>query len=302
MTRIKIKGSNICYPLFFGYKQGLSHQSRIYNTTLYFGGILLDSKNMTVAQITQLLSNNDVPIDIIHALKQDSRISVCRLLTKWQQRQQNLLLEKERIQGLYEQERLLKSCGYDFIAGVDEAGRGPLAGPVVVGAVILPLGFHLPMINDSKKLSAKQREELYDIIKEVAIDVQRAVIDIEMIDRINIYQATIFGMYSAIEKLSPQPHAVLIDAVPLPELTMPSVSLIGGDAISASIGAASIIAKVERDRIMLKLDEEFPQYGFAKHKGYGTAEHIRALQQYGPCPIHRQSFEPIKSWEKKNHG
>lgn len=257
---------------------------------------------MTVAQITQLLGSNDVSIDIINHLKQDSRISVGRLLMKWQQRQENLVMEKERIQGLYAQERLLKSCGYDLIAGVDEAGRGPLAGPVVVGAVILPLGFHLPLINDSKKLSAKQREELYHVIKEVAIDVQYAVIDIETIDHVNIYQATILGMYRTIEQLSPKPHAVLIDAVPLPDLTMPSVSLIGGDAISASIGAASIIAKVERDRIMLQLDEEFPQYGFAKHKGYGTAEHLKALQQYGPCSVHRQSFEPIKSWKQNHHG
>ncbi|WP_378955641.1 ribonuclease HII [Pelosinus sp. sgz500959] len=256
---------------------------------------------MTVTQITQLLGSNDVSIDIINDLKQDSRISVSRLLMKWEQRQEKLLLEKERIQGLYEQERLLKNCGYDLIAGVDEAGRGPLAGPVVVGAVILPLGFHLPLINDSKKLSAKQREELYDVIKEVAIDVQSTVIDIETIDHVNIYQATILGMYRTIGQFSPQPHAVLIDAVPLPDLAMPSVSLIGGDAISASIGAASIIAKVERDRLMLKLDEEYPQYGFAKHKGYGTAEHMRALQQYGPCPIHRKSFEPIKSWKTTNH-
>lgn len=261
----------------------------------------MDSRSMTVAQITQLLSSNDVSIDIINNLKEDSRVSVNRLLMKWQQKQDNILLEKERIQGLYAQERLLESCGYELIAGVDEAGRGPLAGPVVVGAVILPLGIHLPHINDSKKLSAKQRDYLYDVIKEVAIAVRYTVIDIETIDRINIYQATISGMYSAIEQLSPQPHAVLIDAVPLPDLAMPSVSLIGGDAISASIGAASIIAKVERDRMMLKYDEEFPQYGFAKHKGYGTAEHIKALQQYGPSPIHRQSFEPIKSWNENNH-
>ena len=108
-------------------------------------------------------------------------------------------------------------------------------------------------------------------------------------------------MYQVIEQLIPEPQAVLIDAVPLPDLTMPSVSLIGGDAISASIGAASIIAKVERDRIMLEMDQQFPEYGFAKHKGYGTAEHIKALQQYGPCPIHRQSFEPIKSWGKNRY-
>jgi len=254
---------------------------------------------MTVAQIAQLLGQNDVSADIIDRLKQDSRISVSRLVAKWQQKQQTLLLDAERIQKLYEQERLLKNSGYDLIAGVDEAGRGPLAGPVVIGAVILPLGCHLPLLNDSKKLSAKQREELYHMIKEVAISVQHVVIEKDVIDSVNIYQATILGMYQVIKRLIPEPQAVLIDAVPLPELTMPSVSLIGGDAISASIGAASIIAKVERDRIMLELDQQFPQYGFAKHKGYGTTEHIKALQQYGPCPIHRQSFEPIKSWGKK---
>jgi len=255
---------------------------------------------MTVAQITQLLAQTELSTHIITSLKQDSRVSVTRLVARWQQQQQNLLLEKKRIQSLYAQERLLVSCGYNLIAGVDEAGRGPLAGPVVVGAVILPMGCHLPFINDSKKLSAKQREELYDLIKTVAIAVQYAVIDREIIDEVNIYQATIIGMYTAIHQLSPQPEAVLIDAVPLPDLAMPSVSLIGGDAISASIGAASIIAKVERDRIMLKLDEQFPHYGFAKHKGYGTAEHMKAIQQYGPCPMHRLSFEPIKSWKKTN--
>lgn len=253
---------------------------------------------MTVAQITQLLAQHDIAIPIINSLKQDPRVSVTRQLEKWQQQQQHLLLEKQRIQRLYKQERLLVRCGYNLIAGVDEAGRGPLAGPVVVGAVILPMGYHLPCINDSKKLSAKQREKLYHLIKEVAIAVQYVVIDRETIDQVNIYQATILGMYTAIQQLVPQPDAVLIDAVPLPDLAMPSVSLIGGDAISASIGAASIIAKVERDRIMLELDEKFPQYGFAKHKGYGTAEHMKALAQYGPCPMHRQSFEPIKSWKK----
>jgi len=258
----------------------------------------LDICSLTVTQITQLLAQQDVSMDIINSLKQDSRVSVTRLLVKWQQQQQNLLLEQQRIHTLYEQERLLVSCGYNLIAGVDEAGRGPLAGPVVVGAVILPMACHLPLINDSKKLSAKQREELYHRIQEVAIDVQYAVIDRETIDHLNIYQATILGMYTAIHQLAPQPDAVLIDAVPLPELPMPSVSLIGGDAISASIGAASIIAKVERDRIMLKLDEEFPHYGFAKHKGYGTAQHMKAIAEYGPCPMHRQSFEPIKSWIK----
>ena len=257
---------------------------------------------MTIAQITELLAQKNVSMEFINSLKQDPRISVGRLLAKWQQKQENELREQQRIQNLYAQERLLESCGYQLIAGVDEAGRGPLAGPLVVGAVILPIGCHLPFINDSKKLSAQQRDKLYDQIKEVAIVAKSVIIDIDTIDHLNIYQATIFGMYQALEGLSPQqPQAALIDAVPLPNLLIPSVSLIRGDAISASIAAASIIAKAERDRIMLKLDEEFPNYGFAKHKGYGTGEHMKALQQYGPCSVHRQSFEPIKSWGKTNH-
>lgn len=257
---------------------------------------ILNVEQMTVVEIAKLLEENNLSITIINSLKQDSRVSVSRLFTKWQKRQEQNLLEKQRIQGLYKQERMLTAKGYNLIAGVDEAGRGPLAGPLVVGAVILPIGCHLPSINDSKKLSAKQREYLYHEIKEVAISVQHIVIDIDVIDHLNIYNATISGMYEAINELHQRPHAVLIDAVPLPDLEMHSLSLIGGDAISASIGAASIIAKVERDNLMREYDKQFPQYGFAKHKGYGTAEHLKALQQYGPCPIHRRSFEPIKSW------
>lgn len=256
---------------------------------------------MTVTQITELLSTQHITMELINSLKQDPRISVGRLLARWQQKQENELHEYQRVQNLYEQERLLESSGYQLIAGVDEAGRGPLAGPLVVGAVILPIGCHLPLINDSKKLSAQQRDKLYDQIKEVAIVAESVIIDIDTIDHLNIYQATIFGMYQALERLSPKPQAALIDAVPLPDLIIPSVSLIRGDAISASIAAASIIAKVERDRIMLELDEQFPNYGFAKHKGYGTGQHMKALQEYGPCSVHRQSFEPIKSWGKNNH-
>lgn len=258
----------------------------------------MNVEQMTVAQISNILEQNNVSPSMINRLKQDPRVSISRLLEKWQKNQEKTLLEQQRIQSLYEQERKLVNKGYNFIAGVDEAGRGPLAGPLVVGAVILPIGCHIPLINDSKKLSAKQREELYYIIKEVAIGVQHKVIDIDIIDNLNIYKATVFGMYSVINELLPQPQSVLIDAVPLPDLAMHSLSLIGGDAISASIGAASIIAKVERDNLMLEFDKQFPEYGFAKHKGYGTPEHLKALQQYGPCPIHRKSFEPIKSWEK----
>lgn len=271
----------------------------LYLIYMSIGGLrIVNVEQMTVVEITKLLEQNNLSLAIISSLKQDSRVSVSRLLAKWQKKQDQALLEQQRIQSLYNQERILADKGYSLIAGVDEAGRGPLAGPLVIGAVILPLGCHLPSINDSKKLSAKQREQLYHVIKKVAISVQHTIIDIDVIDQLNIYNATVYGMYHVIKELHQKPHAVLIDAVPLPDLEMHSLSLIGGDAISASIGAASIIAKVERDKLMLELDKQFPQYGFAKHKGYGTAEHLKALQQYGPCPIHRKSFEPIKSWGK----
>ena len=165
----------------------------------------------------------------------------------------------------------------------------------MVAAVILPLGCFLPKLNDSKKLSPKARDVLYDLIQENAISVGCAIVDEKTIDRINIYQATINGMYEAIFSLKPEPQKVLIDAVPLDRLPMPSLSIIKGDAKSASIAAASIVAKVTRDRLMLQYDRQYPEYGFAQHKGYGTAQHIEALRRFGPCPIHRRSFEPVHS-------
>ncbi len=258
---------------------------------------ILSNSRLTVSQVAALLAQDTVEENMINILKDDSRISVIRLLQKWQQRQLDHIREKERVQSLYAHERVLKSKGFQRIAGIDEAGRGPLAGPVVIGAVIMPDDYHLTHLNDSKKLTASQRLELYHEIKSVAIAATHIVVDVEEIDQLNIYQATIKGMYAAIAALCPQPDAVLVDAVPLPELEQHSLSLIGGDAISASIAAASIIAKVERDQIMDEMDRQFPGYGFAKHKGYGTSAHIQAIHRQGPCPIHRRSFEPIKSWE-----
>lgn len=255
---------------------------------------------MTVSQISQLLESDTVSEDSIKQLQQDSRITVAQLLKKYERRQNEMKLENQRLHNLFKFERLLYSDGFELIAGVDEAGRGPLAGPVVIGAAILPANLYLPKLNDSKKLSAKQREELYNKIKETAVATAISIIDVAVIDKINIYQATVKGMYQAIEQLSPRPHAVLIDAVPLPDLDIYSSSIIDGDALSASIAAASILAKVERDKIMDKYDQEFPQYGFSRHKGYATAEHFAALVKYGPSRIHRRSFEPIKSWVKDN--
>jgi ribonuclease HII len=252
----------------------------------------MDSKILTVAQIKEMLRQKNVCEEQINIFRNDMRTAVAQVVRKWDKEQ----FELARVQNLYLKEYEYHEKGYDIIAGVDEAGRGPLAGPVVVAAVILPLGFHIPKINDSKKLSAKMRDQIYNCIIQHAIAIERAIIDEQTIDEINIYQATVKGMYMVINGLQPTPKAVLIDAVPLNQLTMPSLSLIKGDAISASIAAASIIAKVERDRFMNELDEKYPMYGFAKHKGYGTAEHLEAIRKYGPCPVHRKSFEPIKSW------
>lgn len=203
--------------------------------------------------------------------------------------------ERERLDAMYVYERAAIAAGHAIVAGVDEAGRGPLAGPVAVAAVILPQECYLPHLNDSKKLSHTVREELFAQITEQALSYHVALMDAEMIDRMNILQATRTGMYEAIAALTPAPDEVLIDAVELPKLSMPSQSIIKGDAKSASIAAASILAKVTRDHLMESYDIQYPNYGFAKHKGYGTQEHIDTIRKYGICPIHRKSFDPIRS-------
>ncbi len=261
----------------------------------------MDTAQMTVAQITSLLSQHNISLHIINTLKNDARLSVKRLVDRWEVRQKKEQQEKERIYALYKYERQLQSQGYGLVAGIDEAGRGPLAGPVVVAAVILPPDCYLPGLNDSKKLTATQREKLYQEIIQAAVSVTRCVVNVETIDDINIYQATVEGMYKVSEGLSPSPQAILIDAVPLPKLTIPSRSIISGDQVSASIAAASIIAKVERDQIMAELNCQYPMYGFGRNKGYGTEEHMNALKKYGPCNYHRRSFEPVRAVEAANN-
>ena len=191
---------------------------------------------------------------------------------------------------LLDYERQLMDGGARLIGGIDEAGRGPLAGPVVVAGVIMPLGNDdiIAGVNDSKKLTAKKRDKLYDEILAKAIDVQVAVVDNRTIDEINILNATKQGMAQCINSFA-KVDCVLIDAVQL-DVPVRTLSIVHGDALSYSIAAASIVAKVTRDRMMEQYAEVYPQYNFAKHKGYGTAEHIAALRQYGPCPIHRRSF------------
>ncbi len=200
--------------------------------------------------------------------------------------------QKEEI-NLYKFEEELYDEGFKNICGVDEAGRGPLAGPVVVAACILPPFLRIPGVNDSKQLSEKKREELYKIIVKNALAYNVVFINEKIIDELNIYEATKKGMLDAINGLKIEPDYVLIDAMPLSELKTNNKSIIHGDALSASIAAASILAKVSRDHYMEKMDIKYPNYGFKHHKGYGTKMHLEALEKYGPCKIHRRSFEPV---------
>lgn len=205
-----------------------------------------------------------------------------------QKRLAKLEKEKERIEALCEFEKKYDYCQY--ICGIDEVGRGPLAGPVVAGAVILEKSSRILYINDSKKLSEKKREELFKVISSEAVSVGIGIASPERIDEINILQATYEAMRMAIANLSVVPEILLNDAVTIPLVDIKQVPIVKGDAKSISIGAASIMAKVTRDHMMMEYDEIYPQYKFAKNKGYGTKEHIEALKEYGPCEIHRRSF------------
>jgi ribonuclease HII len=205
-------------------------------------------------------------------------------------------VEVQHSHGLFAYERYWAAQGYGAIAGTDEAGRGPLAGPVVAAAVVLPMGVEIPFLNDSKKLSPRRRESVFEVVREKALALAWSRVEVDEIDRRNIYQASRLAMMQALETMNHPFDFVLSDAMPLPDLLVPCVPIIHGDALSASIAAASVIAKVVRDRIMDELDLQFPLYGFCRHKGYGTAEHLKALAQHGPCSIHRRSFEPVKSW------
>lgn len=197
-------------------------------------------------------------------------------------------------------ERALNERGLMLVAGIDEAGRGPLAGPVVAAAVILPPKFRLKGLNDSKKLSAKSREEFYgELTENTKVCWAVSVVETEEIDRINILRATHEGMRRAVAGLTQIPHHVLIDGLPVRPFPIEQTALVGGDGLSLSIAAASVIAKVTRDRLMLEWDRLHPEYGFAKHKGYGTGLHLDKLKAHGPCPIHRKTFLPVRQSEFK---
>lgn len=207
--------------------------------------------------------------------------------------------ERRRLEALTQFEKEARLQGHDCIAGIDEAGRGPLAGPVVAAACIIPEGVFFGGIDDSKKLSPQEREVLFEQITAKAVYALGIISSLE-IDRINIYQATIQAMLKAVAALAQQPHVLLVDGMNLPHPTIPCQKIIKGDQKSQSIAAASILAKVIRDRMMEEFDLQWPQYEFKQHKGYGTPKHLEAIEKHGPCPIHRMSFEPLKEYNQLN--
>ncbi len=247
---------------------------------------------MKVKEIDTYL--NELSIDhllqMIEFLQQDSRSSVQKLAIKYQKKADRHFEEIARIKRMWRFEDDLFNDGIQYVAGVDEAGRGPLAGPVFAASVILPRGIFIEGINDSKKINEKKRDELYDIIIEKAICYEIASVDEQEIDRINIRNAAFKAMVKAVNRMKTKPQHVLVDGDDVKGLTFPYTTIIKGDSLSVSIAAASILAKVARDRYIKELDQLYPQYGFANHKGYGTKEHIEAIKLYGLTPIHRGSF------------
>lgn len=247
----------------------------------------MEQKISEIKAIFQAAELSELP-DFIKTYEQDGRSMVASLVKRAHKRLEDYEKEIARTEKMKEYERKYASCSW--LCGIDEVGRGPLAGPVVAGAVILPKDCDILYLNDSKQLSEKRREELYTVIMEKAVSTGLGFVAPERIDEINILQATYEAMREAISKLDPQPEILLNDAVTIPQVTIRQVPIIKGDAKSISIAAASIIAKVTRDRLMVSYDEIYPEYGFASNKGYGARAHLEALKKYGPTPIHRRTF------------
>ena len=249
----------------------------------------------TIKEIKEQLANIQRLDDpLLAELEQDSRSGVIQAIAKRKREIQKRIDEDERLEGMLAYEKECYARGMELIAGVDEVGRGPLAGPVVAAAVILPKACKIPGLNDSKKIPKYKHKEIYEAVLQNAIAIGIGIKDNHVIDQVNIYEATKLAMMEAIGQLDPQPQHLLIDAMKL-DLPISQTSIIKGDANSLSIAAASIVAKVTRDQMMEEFDRKYPGYDFAQNAGYGTAKHLAGLDQLGVTPIHRRSFEPVKS-------
>lgn len=233
-------------------------------------------------------AGNEKLLELFEQYAEDSRAGVSGLIKQYQKKLERLEKERERLEQMRKYEHQYENMGY--VCGIDEAGRGPLAGPVVAGAVILPEDCEILWLNDSKQLSEKKREELYDEILDKAVAAEVGIVGPGRIDEINILQATYEAMREAVGELAVRPQVLLNDAVMIPDMDIFQVPIIKGDAKSLSIAAASVLAKVTRDRLMKEYDKLLPEYGFAGHKGYGSAAHIAAIREYGPSAIHRRTF------------
>lgn len=246
----------------------------------------------SISEIKAELENadKDTRESLLELCKEDTRKGVLKLVEKYEKQKAAMAEELEHLKKMHEFED--KYSDYEYIAGIDEAGRGPLAGPVVAASVILPKDCEILYLNDSKQLSAKKRDELFDEIKQKAIAYGIGIVSQGRIDDINILQATYEAMREAIGRMSEKqnPDLLLVDAVHIPDVDIKQVGIVKGDAKSVSIAAASILAKVTRDRFMVEMDKLYPEYGFASHKGYGSKSHIEAIKKYGASPIHRQTF------------
>ncbi|HEM2781105.1 TPA: ribonuclease HII [Streptococcus suis] len=249
----------------------------------------------TIKEVTALLTQVDSLDSPVWAdLAQDERAGIQTAIKKRRKELEKEAAEDARLEAMLSYERALYENGVECIAGIDEVGRGPLAGPVVAAAVILPKGCKIRYLNDSKKIPKSKHESIYQEVMERAVAVGVGIKDAAVIDQVNIYEATKLAMLEALGQLSQEPEHLLIDAMKL-DTPIPQTSIIKGDANSLSIAAASIVAKVTRDKMMADYDKEFSGYGFAKNAGYGTAEHLEGLNKLGITPIHRKTFEPIKS-------
>lgn len=249
-------------------------------------------ENMKVKDINEFVNNIDENdyMKYIDLLSKDTRTSVQKIAIKLSKKLDALRKEEERIHKIQEFERSFYEKGYTYIGGIDEAGRGPLAGPVVAAVVVFDKNVDIKYIDDSKKLSQQKRNELFDIIKNEALDYGVGIVDNDKIDDINILNATYLAMKKAINNLKNKPDCLLIDAVTIPNIDIHQKGIIKGDSKSISIAAASILAKVTRDKLMYEYDDKYSEYGFSKHKGYGTKQHYEALEAHGITPIHRRSF------------